>query len=263
MNLRLYLIFSFIIIYILYYLYMLISICYKELKYFIYSSKLLDQTISICDKEPEYFIYSSKLIGPTILILGATHGNEPVGYFAIKEYMNMLNRQEIILKKGKIIFIPAVNYCGLKFNTRYNPILGDINRSYGKNINAVNSLIINFVKESDFIIDFHEAYDYNKLNNNSLGSTIMPTDTKISYEVSKYIIPNINSNISEDYKKFDIIQNDGIDYTLRDYISKNLKKDYILVEITGQNDIQPLEVRKNQALTIISSVISYFKMDYN
>ena len=58
--------------------------------------------ISICDKEPEYFIYSGKTPGPTILILGATHGNEPAGYYAIKEYMDMLNTQDVILKKGHI-----------------------------------------------------------------------------------------------------------------------------------------------------------------
>ena len=219
--------------------------------------------VSICNIEPEYFIYSSKTPGPTILVLGATHGNEPAGYYAIKEYMNMLNRQDIILKRGKIIFIPTVNYCGLKLNNRENPVLGDINRQYNinKDMNVVNKLIIKFVKESDFIIDFHEGYSFNKLNKKSLGSTITPVDTNISNDISNIIVSNLNANISEDYKKFDVITDDGINYTLRDYISKNEKKDYILVEITGQNNIQSIEVRKNQGLIIISTVISYFKMD--
>jgi predicted deacylase len=219
--------------------------------------------ISICDKEPEYFIYSSKIPGPTILILGATHGNEPAGYYAIKEYMDMLNRQDIILKKGRIIFIPSVNYCGLKLNSRSNPVYGDINREYNinKDMNVVNKLIIKFAKESDFIIDFHEGYSFNRLNKNSLGSTISPVDTNVSNDVANIVVSNLNANITEDYKKFNILKDDGIKNTLRDYISKNEKKDYILVEITGQNDIQPLELRKNQGLIIISSVISYFKMD--
>ena len=218
--------------------------------------------ISICNKESEYFTYSSKLPGPTILILGATHGNEPVGYYAIKEYMDMLNKQDIILKKGKIIFVPSVNYCGLKYNTRENPAYGDINRLYNinKDMNVINKLIIKLVKESDFIIDFHEGYSFNKLNKTSLGSTITPVDSSVSNDVAKLVVSNLNANISEDYKKFDIIKDDEIKYTLRDYISNNEKKDYILVEITGQNDIQPLELRKNQALVIISSVLSYFKM---
>ena len=63
---------------------------------------------NICYKEPEYFEYFGKKKGPTILIIGATHGDEPAGYYGIKEYMNKLNKQEISLKKGKIIFIPLV-----------------------------------------------------------------------------------------------------------------------------------------------------------
>jgi predicted deacylase len=50
------------------------------------------------------------------LIIGATHGNEPAGYYCIKEMMNLLNKQIISLKKGKIIFVPVVNYCGYQFN---------------------------------------------------------------------------------------------------------------------------------------------------
>ncbi len=218
---------------------------------------------TICDTVPEYFTYASKTPGPSILVLGATHGNEPAGYYAIKEYMDMLNKQDIILKKGRIIFVPAVNYCGLKFNSRYNPIYGDINRLYNidKDMNVTNSFIIQLVKQSDFIIDFHEAYDFNKINKGSIGSTITTINTETSNDVAKFAISNLNADISEDYKKFDIIQDDRIKNTLRYYISKNEKKDYILVEITGQNDIQPLELRKNQCLSIISSVISYFKMD--
>ena len=95
---------------------------------------------NICYKEPEYFEYSGKEKGPTILIVGATHGNEPAGYYGIKEYMNKLNKQEILLKKGKIIFIPSVNYCGLKLNNRNHNTVGDINRLY---IDVKNNNIIN------------------------------------------------------------------------------------------------------------------------
>ena len=85
---------------------------------------------NICYKEPEYFIYTGKEKGPTILIIGATHGNEPAGYYGIKEYMNKLNKQEITLKRGKIIFVPVVNYCGLQLNSRNHNTVGDINRLY-------------------------------------------------------------------------------------------------------------------------------------
>jgi predicted deacylase len=175
----------------------------------------------------------------------------------------MLNRQDIILKRGRIIFIPAVNYCGLKYNVRENPIYGDINRLYNinKDMNVINNLVIKFVKESDFIIDFHEGYSFYKSNKNSLGSTISPVDTDISNDVANLVVSKLNKNISEDYKKFSIVKDIKTNNTLRDYVAKYEKtKNYILVEITGQDDIQPIELRKDQGLNIISSVISYYKM---
>lgn len=222
----------------------------------------------ICNTVPDYYVYSGKLNGPTVLIIGATHGNEPGGYYAIKAFMNKLNNQEIVLTRGKIIFIPVVNYCGLKMNQRTNPILGDINRLYNSNntsINSINDLIIKFSKESNFILDFHEGYNFNKIVKQSIGSTITPLNTELSNTIANFAVNNINLTISENYKKFNLIQDVNINGTLYDFISNYnntnvLKKDYMLVELTGQNDIQPIEIRTSQGINIISSVINYLNL---
>lgn len=214
---------------------------------------------NICYKEPEYFIYKGKEEGPTILIIGATHGNEPSGYFAIKEYMAKLNSQELFLKKGKIIFIPAVNYCGLQLNNRYHNTVGDINRLYDlPNMNIINKLIINFSNTADFIIDFHEGYEYANTSN-SLGSTITASETKLSEILANKVIENINKNIDIEFKKFKINKNKNILGSLRHY---SINLNYILVETTGQNDVQPLEIRVNQCINVINTVLNYFNL-YN
>jgi len=216
---------------------------------------------NICYKEPEYFEYSGKKIGPTILIIGATHGNEPAGYYGIKEYMNKLNKQEILLKKGKIIFIPSVNYCGLKLNNRNHNTVGDINRLYidAEKNNIINKLIINFSKISDFIIDFHEGYDYANISDETLGSTITPAETEKSLQVANIVVNNLNKIIDIDYKKFKINHNKKISGTLREYADIN-KYNYILVETTGQNNVQPLNTRTEQCINIINSVLENYNM---
>jgi predicted deacylase len=216
---------------------------------------------NICYKEPEYYEYTGKEVGPTILIIGATHGNEPAGYYGIKEYMNKLNKQQITLKKGKIIFIPAVNYCGLQLNRRNHNTAGDINRLYKdmENNNIINKLIINFSKTSDFIIDFHEGYDYANKSDETLGSTITPSDTEKSLQVVNIVVNNLNKIIDIDYKKFKINHNKKIKGTFREYADFK-KLNYILVETTGQNNVQPLNVRVEQCINIISSVIEYYNM---
>jgi hypothetical protein len=211
---------------------------------------------NICFKEPEYFIYKGKEEGSTILIIGATHGNEPSGYFAIKEYMAKLNSQELFLKRGKIIFIPVVNYCGLQLNRRNHNTVGDINRLYDiTNKNIINKLIVDFSNTSDFIIDFHEGYEYANNSFNSLGSTITPSETILAETVANKVVENINKNIDIDYKKFKINKDKNIMGSLRDY---SIKLNYLLVETTGQNNIQPIEIRVNQCINVINTVLDYF-----
>jgi len=215
---------------------------------------------TICYKEPEYFIYQGKTPGPTILIVATTHGNEPGGYYAIRGIMDQLNQQKISLIKGRIIFVPIVNYCGYQLNNREHNTVGDINRLYleGTNMNIINDLVIRLSKEADFIVDFHEGWDFNKMNNLSLGSTITPSQTKISKEVAKLVVNNINQNITESNKKFSVIKYQKCIGTLTDYYQMN--KDYILIELTGQNDIQPKELRKNQGMSSIKTVLNYFDL---
>jgi predicted deacylase len=216
---------------------------------------------NICYKEPEYFEYIGKEKGPTILIIGATHGNEPAGYYGIKEFMNKLNKQELFLKKGKIIFIPSVNYCGLQLNKRNHNTVGDINRLYihNQNNNIINKLIINFSKTSDFIIDFHEGYDYANNSDETLGSTITPAETEKSLQVANIVINNLNKIINIDYKKFKINHNKKIIGTFREYADIN-KLNYILVETTGQQNKQPLNIRTEQCINIINSVLQNYNM---
>jgi predicted deacylase len=216
---------------------------------------------NICYKEPEYFEYIGKEKGPTILIIGATHGNEPAGYYGIKEYMNKLNRQELALKNGKIIFIPFVNYCGLQLNNRNHNTVGDINRLYKdiENNNIINKLIINFSKISDFIIDFHEGYDYANKSDDTLGSTITPSETDTSLKVANIVVNNLNKIINIDYKKFKINHNKKIKGTFRDFADIN-KFNYILVETTGQYDVQPINIRTEQCINIINSVLENYNM---
>jgi len=230
-------------------------------------------TRKICIVEPESFIYDSKINGPTITIIGTTHGNEPVGYHAIKELINRLNTKDIILKKGKIILIPIVNYCGFRLNTRNSILYGDINRMYKKNTTSIiNKTILKYAEQSDFLLDFHEGWGYHG-NSSSIGSTITPSLTYDSKQIALIMKDMVNRTITSDMKKFIIRTDDSEllknkqDYMIKTNMSgtlstymENNKKNYILIEITGQNSIQPLELRIAQGSIFIESVLSYYQI---
>jgi predicted deacylase len=227
----------------------------------------------------EYFTYSGDNAGTkTILILGGIHGNEPAGSNAIIDLMDDFNNKKINLKNNKLILVPNVNYCALRINKRMIDSIGDLNRKFPKNkkddkdLNPVIKQLLELINKADFIIDFHEGWGYYKENNGSIGSTLTPTNTKESMEVTKKAFENVNSLISNYNKKFTILtdsdtlakQNSkmyGKDYdiegTLRYYANK-INKNYMLVEISGQNDIQPMDVRIKQGRSIIDSVLYYY-----
>ncbi len=230
----------------------------------------------------EYFYYGeSTPTNKTILILGGIHGNEPAGSKAILQLMNDININKVKINNNRIIFVPYVNYCALRLNKRQVPFIGDLNRKFPitenyneDDLNPIVKKIIIMMKQSDFIIDFHEGWGFYKEKTGSIGSTITPTNTDISNQLADLVYDNLNKSITEDYKKFTILvdetyndkiknnpdkyaKNEDIKYTLR-YYANLTKENYILIETSGQNDIQDLDVRTSQARTIIDTVLNFY-----
>jgi len=260
-----------------------ISIIIIYIFYNLYSiNKFSNINNDICDTAPEIFRYDSTVDGPTIFIIGTTHGNEPAGYYTIKTLMDMLNNKKIILEKGKLILIPVVNYCGFKLNIRNRIGFGDINRMYYDNTDSIiNKTIIdiitnNLTSQSDFILDFHEGWGFHKLNNDSIGSTLSPAKTIDSIALAIQMKNNVNMTILNETEQFlirvddPILLNDCDNYvktymtlgTLSSYVEK-LGKNYILVETSGQDDIQDINIRINQGIVFINTLLSYYGLINN
>lgn len=243
-----------LVLLVIFYIYMINKIC-NNLEYFTYTS-------------PNF----QKDIDKTVLIIGATHGNEPAGYHAIKNLMNDMNSNKIKYT-GRLILIPAVNYCALQMKLRFIPFIGDLNRKYPSSIernpsNTIIKEIINFVSQADFVLDFHEGYDFNRRNNNSMGSTLT-TSNIFSLNLANEIVIGIDKTINEDYKKFriytaeetliksnpDLYQKQNVIKGSLSYYAKLINKNYILVETSGQDNIQPIEDRVKQDRFIIDFII--------
>jgi succinylglutamate desuccinylase len=115
--------------------------------------------------------------GKKIVIVGATHGSEPVGVDAIMKIIQEIKTKKLELKSGKILLILGnpLAYLG---NTRF--INKNLNREFKEIQNPINyeqqrsTEIINFLKEynPDFLLDLHsvsigdeqmEIYDKNSI----------------------------------------------------------------------------------------------------
>jgi hypothetical protein len=241
--------------------------------YYIYTTNDLNK---ICNNL-EFFRYgSSTSDNKTILILGGIHGNEPAGSKAIYQLMDELNTNKITTK-NKLILIPYVNYCALQLNIRSILGIGDLNRKFpdktnynDNNLHPIIKKILLFIKEADIVLDFHEGWGFYRDNNGSIGSTITPSNTKKSIKLANELYDRINKDIIDNNKKFTILvdedsliktdnnkygKTNDIKHTLRYYVNL-INKDYLLIETSGQNDIQDIVVRTNQNRKIIDYIIN-------
>lgn len=196
---------------------------------------------------------------PIICLIGSVHGNEPAGTLALEELIRSKWFDNII--NSKIIVILNPNPIGLLTKTReaWNWGWYDINRSYISNEeSSIVRQIKKYVHQSDLVLEFHEGWGFHKVQPSSLGSTIMPTQHNLAVSVAKNMLLNINNSVSDKDKHFTLITNDscGIISSLGCYCETN-NVPHILLEITGQNNKQPIEIRKKQVKLLIGYTMQH------
>ena len=203
-----------------------------------------------------------------VLLVSGTHGNENTGIVGLFKFIDFIKEKNIKIPFKSLTIVPNINKCGYEFNTRYtvhNINCDDLNRCYpndlnSKSTNVINQKIVNLVKKSDFVLDFHDAWGFYKQNYGSIGSTLSISNHNEVKIISENIINNLNNNINKDYQKYSILNKDDhkINGTLSNYCSL-LDKKYILIETSGQYNKLKLEERINQLNIILFTFIDYYK----
>ncbi len=191
-----------------------------------------------------------------VCLITGVHGNEPAGNSLFKELMRTDYFENVAETKGIFIrVLPNVNEFGLDFGLRRqnNIFHPDINRTFEEEgLETVSKDVIRLTKNMDLVIDFHEGWGYHLLNKKSIGSTLTVTDNV--KELATIVLNELNQTIHEEHKKFVILDRMcSIKNALSCYLN-NMGKKYILVETTGQDDIQPLAVRKFQIKVILDAI---------
>jgi hypothetical protein len=209
-------------------------------------------------------IYNSSNPGKTIMLVGGVHGNEPSGAHALTNLCNMLD-SGVKLKRGKLIIVPVANEWGINHYERGNGqfLNSDVNRNFTESGPAddISAALAKLSKGADLVFDFHEGWGYHKINPESIGSTITSSaDPKIQ-RLAQETVNLLNSSITDPGKKFTHRVNDACDITTT--LGCQVQRsggNYMLIETTGQNEIQSRAVRVNQALGAALHVLSAFDM---
>lgn len=223
----------------------------------------------VCNNIP-VFIKQSKLPGPRILLLATVHGNEPAGSEALLELIQLLKSQP--LQSGSITILPTMNPCGKKLRMRYQPqqILQlrsiDLNRNFGKRpeeegkCELSKSLQKHVLQQPyDLIVDLHEGWGFRQIQQDSMGSGIYPSNHILSKQLSDIACQQLNQHILQPQKKFVVEQIPLQEGSFRHFCDLH-NMPYILIETSGQNDIQPLQTRKDQHLFLILQMLKQLQV---
>ena len=135
---------------------------------------------------------------------------------------------------------------------KLNMANADLNRNYSSEGGSctISKKVQYVLQQADYVYDGHEGYNFTQLIPSSMGSGVYPSKDKIAIHLATKLVDSINQSPylrdKEDYKKFITRKNwDLIDGSLRKFCQQ-LGIPYILVETTGQNNIQPISVRADQ-----------------
>lgn len=198
-----------------------------------------------------------------ICLIAGVHGNEPAGALLFHRLIKNGYFETITsLQNIFIRVIPSVNEFGLEHDTRYQNSFShpDINRTFTEEgeIHHLSRDLLRLLKDMTLIMDFHEAWGFHRIHPKSLGSSLTVTGDFDTQELSKLIVQNINQIIPNPKYQFDVLKRIcSIPKTLSCYLHKR-NINYILVETSGQNDVQPLVVRQTQILNILDSIFFYY-----
>jgi hypothetical protein len=206
----------------------------------------------------------------TMGMLGGVHGNEPAGSHALQELVENGWFSRAARDRINFIVIPRANEYGLQRDRRWtgSPLHPDLNRSFHERTlssesSALSRFVLEVFQDADLVMDFHEGWGWHVQNSSSVGSTLSPTRTNTNTPVTQIAdtaVDRINADITDEKQKFVMLEDISCDIlsSLSCYMERS-GKDYILMETTGQKNIQPLRLRIDQMHKAIETAVKLLK----
>lgn len=197
------------------------------------------------------YIVESEKEGPAVLVIGGIHGNEPAGVLAAESIATWA------VDRGSLLVIPRANIRAVSAQTRCAPGGGDLNRSFpgtprGDSSQRLAGAIYSVMEEfrPRWVIDLHEAREFELLASGALGQTIIYPRSSSSLDIVTQVIETVNSMDRLSEHPF-ILRRGAVEGgTISSAVSLGL--DGFMVETCCR---QPLADRKDQHLKAVFSLL--------
>lgn len=205
--------------------------------------------------QTSYYIREGAEAGPVVMIFGGVHGDEAAGAAAA----NDIRHWEVT--RGTLIVVPAAAPQAMAAKTRTMPNEGDLNRNFpgaGESVNATTgataAALWDFVREKspDWFLDLHEGYDFRSSNPDSVGSSIIHANERITNTAVDRMLTAVNREITDSGKLF-VSLIGPVDKSVARAATLHLGARGMIVETTTKD--QPLSLRVTQHRTIVSQFL--------
>ena len=209
-----------------------------------------------------YYVHDTGQSGPTVFIVGGAHGNEPAGAAAAETIRNWP------IAKGRLVVLPRANVPALAAGKRNTPNLNtnlsNLNRNYpragtnepprGEIASAIWNLALEY--QPDWVLDLHEGFDFNQVNEKSVGSSVICFPIEKGTIAADLMLAAVNETISAPELKF-VRRNLPIDGSLARAGGEHLRVPAMTLETTSK---QPMEKRIRQHEIMVHRLLCHVGM---
>jgi predicted deacylase/putative intracellular protease/amidase len=207
-------------------------------------------------------VHDSGKPGPIVMIVGGAHGNEPAGALAAESVRHWP------ISSGRLVVIPRANVPALEAGKRNTPglttNLSNLNRNFprdgqdepprGELANAIWSLAVE--QRPDWLLDLHEGFDFNQINDKSVGSSVICFPHEKGTPAAKLMLDALNHTISEEQLKF-VLREMPVDGSLARAAGEHLKIPSMTLETTSK---QPMAKRVRQHEVMVHALLRHLGM---
>ena len=203
-----------------------------------------------------YYIQEAAEPGPVVMIFGGVHGDEAAGAAAANDIRHW------DVTRGTLIVVPSAAPQALAAKTRTIPGEGDLNRNFpgaGESSNATSgptaTALWEFVRQQspNWFLDLHEGYDFRSSNPDSVGSSIIHANERVTSTYVDRMLASVNREITDPGKVFVSLAG-PVDKSVARGSVLHLGARGMILETTIKN--QPLKLRVDQHRTMVSQFLS-------
>lgn len=209
------------------------------------------------DRETVFYIVTAPREGPTVMVIGGVHGDEPAGYLAA----DIIAQWSI--DRGTLLVLPRANIQAVETGTRYPPEARDLNRSFpgnamGAPTEQLAASIYRLMREfrPHWVVDLHEAQEFERVEPRSLGQTIIYPADAPSLHIIEQVVDELNRTVPEELHQFQVLRGGVEGGTLA--AARTLGLEAFATETTRK---LPLVVRIDQQLAIVRLFLSTLEVN--